>query len=81
MTTKLKILWRYAVSDGLPRRALNVALVVGTILNFINQGDALLTGGKLDWAKLLLTYTVPYCVCTYGAISARLRPRPMEREC
>jgi hypothetical protein len=30
----------YAVSDGLPRRSLYVALVVGTVLNLINQGDA-----------------------------------------
>ena len=32
---------RYGLSDGVPRRSLYVALVVGTILNLINQGDAL----------------------------------------
>jgi hypothetical protein len=27
----------------------------------------------LDLTKLLLTYLVPYCVSTYGAVSYRLR--------
>jgi hypothetical protein len=31
-----------AISGGVPRRSLYVALVVGTVLNLINQGDALL---------------------------------------
>ncbi|MBS0517438.1 MAG: nitrate/nitrite transporter NrtS [Proteobacteria bacterium] len=50
-----------------------VALVVGTILNLINQGDALLGEGHLNFTKLLLTFAVPYCVATYGAVSYRLR--------
>ena len=64
-------IWRYAISNGVPRRSLLVALVVGTILNLINQGDAMLAGLPLDVAKLLLTYLVPYLVSTYGAISYR----------
>jgi hypothetical protein len=68
--------WRelrdYAMSGGVPRRALGVALAVGTILNLINQGDALFAGQPLDWTKLLLTYLVPYCVATYGAVSFQL---------
>jgi len=65
-------IWGYSISDGVPRRSLLVALLVGTILNLINQGDALLAGLPLDIAKLLLTYLVPYCVSTYGAVSYRL---------
>jgi hypothetical protein len=61
-----------AVSDGLPRRSLDVALVVGTVLNVINQGDALIGAGSIDWLKVVLTYSVPYAVCTYGAVTARL---------
>lgn len=79
MTTKLRLIWQLAVSDGLPRRALLVALVVGTILNFINQGDALIGAAKLNWGKMFLTYLVPYCVCTYGAVSTRLGDRPSDR--
>jgi len=62
----------YAVSDGVPRRSLWVALIVGTILNLINQGDMLLTGQRLDLVKLALTYIVPYIVSTYGAVSFRM---------
>lgn len=64
---------RCAVSDGVPRRSLIVALIVGTILNLINQGDALLALGPINWAKILLTFAVPYCVSTYGAVSYYLR--------
>jgi hypothetical protein len=55
-----------------PRRSFIVALLVGTVLNVINQGDALFTGMPIDLTKLLLTYLVPYCVITYGAVSYRL---------
>ena len=56
-------------------RALAVAAVVGTVLNLINQGDALLTGAPLVWWKVALTYCVPYVVASYGAFCAlRLHP-------
>ena len=65
-----------ALGGGVPRRAATVALVVGTILNTINQGDALVTGRPLDWLKLCLTFLVPYCVSTHGAVTAKLAERP-----
>lgn len=69
-------MWRLAclcaTSDGVPRRSLTVALVVGTVLNLINQGDAILAMGHVSWLKVALTYCVPYAVCTYGAVSSRL---------
>jgi hypothetical protein len=68
----LKLVWQCALSDGVPRRSLWVAAVVGTILNLINQGDAMLAGGPINWAKIALTYAVPYLVSTYGAVSYRL---------
>ena len=70
---KWKIACRCAVSDGVPRRSLYVALIVGTILNLINQGDAIIGAGSVDWLKVILTYFVPYAVCTYGAVSAQVR--------
>jgi hypothetical protein len=63
---------RCAISDGVPRRSLYVALIVGTVLNLINQGDALLGMASVNWLKLILTYCVPYAVCTYGAVSHQL---------
>ncbi len=59
-------------SDGVPRRSLAVALVVGAVLNAINQGDVLLGRGEIDWVKIILTFAVPYFVATYGAVSYRL---------
>lgn len=63
----------YSISDGVPLCSLKVALVVGTMLNVINQADALLGHAQIDWIKLLLTYLVPFGVSTYGAVSANLR--------
>jgi hypothetical protein len=62
----------YAISAGVPRRAAIVAAVVGTVLNLINQGDALISGDTVNWLKVVLNYVVPYCVSTYGAVSYRL---------
>ena len=61
------------VSDGIPKHSLLVAIVIGTVLNLINQGDALMSGGHVDLLKVALTYAVPYAVATYGAVSYRLR--------
>ena len=72
MTQTLKLAWHYSVSGGVPRRSFWVAVVVGTILNLINQGDRLFAGARLDLAKLVLTYLVPYFVAAYGAIAFRL---------
>lgn len=78
----MKLWIRYAFADGVPRRSLAVAAVVGTILNAINQGDALASGRSVVCTKVLLTYVVPYLVATYGAVTVRLAgerrssPRP-----
>ena len=52
--------WTAAVEPDTVSIALKVALVVGTILVLINQGDLLLSGGYPPLWKLLLTYMVPY---------------------
>ena len=67
-----RVIWQCSIARGVPRRSLAAAVVVGTILNLINQGDALFDGRPLDWLKLGLTYIVPYCVATYGAVAFRL---------
>lgn len=66
-------IWRYCIADGVPRRSLTVALIVGAILNLINQGDALLGNSDISLVKMALTFVVPYCVATYGAVSYRLK--------
>jgi hypothetical protein len=70
---RLSQICRYCISDGVPKRSFFLALVVGTVLNIINQGEILFGEGKLNLIKILLTYAVPYCVATYGAVSYRIR--------
>ena len=63
------------------RRSAVIALVVGTILTAINQGDLLLGGQwspSLVW-KIPLTYAVPFVVATLGALSSGMAPRNSER--
>lgn len=48
--------------------AIKIALVVGTALNAINQGGALIDGRALDWWRLVLNYVVPYLVSSYSAV-------------
>ena len=70
---RLATIWAYAMSDGVPQRALIVAAIIGSILNLINQGDVLLLQpAAVDLAKLILTFIVPYLVSTYGAVSYRI---------
>jgi hypothetical protein len=69
---RIKLICRCCVADAVPRRSLGVALIVGTILNLINQGDALIAAHPPNVTKLLLTYLVPYGVATYGAVSYQL---------
>ena len=57
-----------AFGDGTPRKAFLTALVVGTILTAINHGDVILAGNTPPVIKVILTYCVPYCVTTWGAI-------------
>ena len=52
------------------RRSAVIALVVGTILTAINQGDVLLGGtwsSSLLW-KIPLTYVMPFIVAMLGAL-------------
>lgn len=74
---------RVALSPGVIARAVKVALVVGSVLNLVNQGTVLLAGEFADFDAMrgLLNYVVPYCVATYGATSALLaRPAQVAPE-
>jgi hypothetical protein len=75
-------LWKIielSVSDGVPLNSLIVAIVVGAILNLINQYGAIKgvvmrepDRPPFKWPAMLLTFCVPYCVATYGAVAVRL---------
>jgi methyl-accepting chemotaxis protein len=51
----------------LQRHFLIIALVVGSILNLINQGDVLLSGGETNYLKIAFTYCVPYLVASVSS--------------
>jgi hypothetical protein len=51
-------------------RSVVVALVVGTLLNAINQGPEIWRGDSVVVWKLALTYCVPFLVASYGAWAA-----------
>jgi hypothetical protein len=58
------------------RRSSVIAVVVGTVLTAVNQGDVLLAGHwspALAW-KLPMTYAVPFIVATLGALGAAKVP-------
>jgi len=65
---------RLTFSAPVLKRSLAVALVVGTILNAINQGPEIWHGDPVVVWKLAMTYCVPFCVASFGAYSA-LRTR------
>ena len=53
------------------KRSLAAALVVGTALTALNQGDLIIFGSwnnAMFW-KIPLTYCVPFVVATYGALT------------
>ena len=64
-------LMQMILDDGTPKRAIVTALVIGTVLTAINHGDVILSGLAPPIWKVLLTYCVPYCVTTWGAITGK----------
>ncbi len=55
------------------RRTITIALVVGTLLTAINQGDVLLAGDATATTavKCVLNFIVPFCVSNLGLLSGR----------
>lgn len=60
-----------AFGNGTPLKAFCTALIVGTVLTGINHGDMILSGTFPPVIKVVLTYCVPYCVTTWGAITGK----------
>ena len=60
---------------------LKVAIIVGAVVNLINQGDHLLglQFAQVSWPKLLVTFCVPFLVSVYNATATRLRFDPGVR--
>lgn len=65
-------------SASICRSAFRVALLVGTLLNIINQGGALWNGADIDWFHGLLNYLVPFLVSSYSAGKKGLEDEQQE---
>jgi hypothetical protein len=62
-----------AFSRPIVSAALRIALVVGTVLNVINQGPAIFSGEGPSWMHVALNYVVPYCVASYSGATVQVR--------
>jgi hypothetical protein len=65
-----------ATERGTVATSAKVALFVGSVLALINYGDRIFLRSDMravDWVKLAVTYCVPYCVATYGAVRYAMR--------
>jgi hypothetical protein len=50
-----------------------VAAVVGTLLNLVNQGPAILDGAPPSWAGLVMNYLIPFFVSVYSGARIGMR--------
>ena len=62
-----------AFCPAMLKQSLTMSLVVGSVLNLINQGAALWGDAELNVTQMLLTYLVPYCVSTFSGVRTRRR--------
>lgn len=66
----LPSLSRFLCRKAMLKRSLAVAAFVGTLLNAINQGPAVLRGLDVSWSHALLNYLVPFFVSAAKAENA-----------
>lgn len=59
--------WRLMLAPRIVYPALKVSLVVGAVLNVINNGEQLWTQHTVDFWQAALNFVVPYCVSSYSA--------------
>jgi hypothetical protein len=67
--------WELALSRRVAFNAIRIALFIGTLLNLINQGAAILAWHGIAWGHVALNFVVPYCVATYSATKNELDRR------
>src|SRR5713101_1688080 len=75
MRARLERFARHACEKNCVLRSLTVALLVGTVLAFINHYDAIISGSlsTVGVVQILVTYAGPYCVATFGSASQAMQ--------
>ena len=71
----LELILTIASSKQLLIKALKIAFVVGIILNIINQGNLIFDFDteNINFLKMALTFTVPFCVSMYTAVTMKMK--------
>ena len=74
---KLSIALPIFFSKPVAKRAFKVAIIVGTMLAFINHGDIILPGKLTSecWIKIICSAFIPYCVSSVTATLAIIEQR------
>lgn len=62
--------FRQLAAPGILRNAAKVSLVVGMVLNLVNQGPQILAGQGVQVGRVLLNFLVPFCVAAYSGAKA-----------
>ena len=72
---RLKIYITILCEKEILLKSLKISIIVGTLLNIINQGEIIfsLNFENINYLKSLLTYMVPFLVSTYTAVSMKLK--------
>lgn len=58
---------KHMLRPHITKNAGRISLIVGTLLNVINQGEAFIYGASISWPHVFLNYLVPFCVASYSA--------------
>lgn len=74
MREYLNLILTIALANRIIIRSFKIALVVGLVLNLINQGELIIAYDltNLNFTKLVLTFLVPFCVSMYTAITMKI---------
>jgi hypothetical protein len=70
----MRLFLKYAKERVCVIRSLKIALIVGTVLAFLNHYDSIFAGtvDSTGFFQIIITYAVPYSVATFGsAMQAR----------
>ena len=71
---QLKRVLKIWFSSQILKRSINIAILVGTMLAFINHGELILSWSLTPqcWMKIGLTCLVPYFVASWTATKSKL---------
>jgi len=61
------VMYRICFKPHIIRSALKVSLVVGIVLNLVNNGEQLWTQHSVNLWHVAMNFVVPYLVSTYSA--------------